>query len=264
MPIFSPRTSTQCRTSAHDKPPARRHRSPQPRKHLLHERGPASRKQYATPHPLLPARRSTLRTEQHQPPGHKRHGGEAIRRTVQGVVGRVDQERGAPQTKVLRDETRTPSGGRGATRLTGKQGRKTPRPVTHRCVYQELLAWLLDALHEDLNRVARKQYTELKDSGGRPDEVVADEAWLQHLARDHSIITDLFYGQLKSKVTCQTCGHESVRFDPFNLLSLPLPMESYTLCEVLGKCRWSGLVPFLRTGYCFFRQSRKVSKMASN
>ncbi|RZC35813.1 ubiquitin carboxyl-terminal hydrolase 32, partial [Asbolus verrucosus] len=98
---------------------------------------------------------------------------------------------------------------------------------------QELLAWLLDALHEDLNRVARKQYTELKDSGGRPDEIVAEEAWVQHLARDHSIITDLFYGQLKSKVTCQTCGHESVRFDPFNLLSLPLPMESYILCEIL-------------------------------
>lgn len=99
---------------------------------------------------------------------------------------------------------------------------------------QELLAWLLDALHEDLNRVARKQYTELRDSDGRPDTIVAEEAWQQHLARDHSIITDLFYGQLKSKVTCQTCGHESVRFDPFNLLSLPLPMESFTLCEVLG------------------------------
>ncbi|CAG9815061.1 unnamed protein product [Phaedon cochleariae] len=106
---------------------------------------------------------------------------------------------------------------------------------------QELLAWLLDSLHEDLNRVAKKQYMELKDSGGRPDEIVAEEAWLQHLNRDHSIITDLFYGQLKSKVTCQTCGHESVRFDPFNLLSLPLPMESFTLCEVLvvrlnGEC----------------------------
>ncbi|CAG9854986.1 unnamed protein product [Phyllotreta striolata] len=106
---------------------------------------------------------------------------------------------------------------------------------------QELLAWLLDALHEDLNRVAIKQYTELKDSNGRPDEVVADEAWQQHLSRDHSIITDLFYGQLKSKVTCQTCGHESVRFDIFNVLSLPLPMESYILCEVLvvklnGEC----------------------------
>ncbi|XP_017785154.1 PREDICTED: ubiquitin carboxyl-terminal hydrolase 32 isoform X2 [Nicrophorus vespilloides] len=98
---------------------------------------------------------------------------------------------------------------------------------------QELLAWLLDALHEDLNRVAKKQYTELRDSDGRPDTIVADEAWLQHLARDHSIITDLFYGQLKSKVKCEVCGHESVRFDAFNLLSLPLPMESFILCEVL-------------------------------
>ncbi|GJQ78053.1 hypothetical protein Trydic_g2397 [Trypoxylus dichotomus] len=107
---------------------------------------------------------------------------------------------------------------------------------------QELLAWLLDSLHEDLNRVPKKQFVELRDSDGRPDAVVADEAWGQHLARDHSIITDLFYGQLKSKVTCQTCGHESVKFDPFNLLSLPLPMESYTLCEILVICL-NGEVP---------------------
>lgn len=92
---------------------------------------------------------------------------------------------------------------------------------------------MLDALHEDLNRVPKKQYIEQKDSDGRPDEVVADEAWQYHLKRENSIITDLFHGQLKSKVTCKTCGHESVKFDPFNHLSLPLPMESYTLCEVL-------------------------------
>lgn len=36
---------------------------------------------------------------------------------------------------------------------------------------QELLAWLLDALHEDLNRVAIRPYTELRDSDGRPDQV---------------------------------------------------------------------------------------------
>lgn len=34
-------------------------------------------------------------------------------------------------------------------------------------------------------------------------------------------------------MSCLTCGHESVRFDPFSLLSLPLPMENYTYCEVL-------------------------------
>lgn len=66
---------------------------------------------------------------------------------------------------------------------------------------QELLAWLLDALHEDLNRMPRKLYAELEDSAGRPDTVVAEEAWQYYLARNHSVITDLFYGQLKSKVS---------------------------------------------------------------
>ncbi|XP_039429605.1 ubiquitin carboxyl-terminal hydrolase 32 isoform X3 [Culex pipiens pallens] len=98
---------------------------------------------------------------------------------------------------------------------------------------QELLDWLLDSLHEDLNRVMEKPYSELKDSDGRADVVVAAEAWSQHHARNQSIIVDLFYGQLKSKVTCSGCGRDSVRFDPFSLLSLPLPVENYTYCEVL-------------------------------
>uniref|UniRef100_A0A3Q4H103 ubiquitinyl hydrolase 1 n=1 Tax=Neolamprologus brichardi TaxID=32507 RepID=A0A3Q4H103_NEOBR len=40
---------------------------------------------------------------------------------------------------------------------------------------QELLAFLLDGLHEDLNRVHEKPYVELKDSDGRPDWEVASE-----------------------------------------------------------------------------------------
>lgn len=36
---------------------------------------------------------------------------------------------------------------------------------------QELLAFLLDGLHEDLNRIMKKPYIELQDSDGRPDEV---------------------------------------------------------------------------------------------
>ena len=33
---------------------------------------------------------------------------------------------------------------------------------------------------------------------------------------------------------CQVCGHESVRFDPFTFLSLPLPMESSIHIEIIG------------------------------
>lgn len=98
---------------------------------------------------------------------------------------------------------------------------------------QELLDWLLDTLHEDLNRVTEKPYIELKDSNGRSDAEVAAESWEATLQRNKSVIVDLFYGQMKSKVACETCGTESVRFDPFSLLSLPLPVENYTYCEVL-------------------------------
>lgn len=37
---------------------------------------------------------------------------------------------------------------------------------------QELLAFLLDGLHEDLNRVKKKPYLALRDAEGRPDEVL--------------------------------------------------------------------------------------------
>lgn len=98
---------------------------------------------------------------------------------------------------------------------------------------QELLAFLLDGLHEDLNRVAEKPYVELKDSNNRPDIICAQEAWENHLLRNKSIIVDLFHGQLKSAVRCRACNTESVRFDPFNYLTLPLPMESYLLCDFI-------------------------------
>lgn len=37
---------------------------------------------------------------------------------------------------------------------------------------QEFLAFLLDGLHEDLNRIKHKPYIEEKDSSGRPDAEV--------------------------------------------------------------------------------------------
>lgn len=36
---------------------------------------------------------------------------------------------------------------------------------------QEFMAFLLDGLHEDLNRIQNKPYTETVDSDGRLDEV---------------------------------------------------------------------------------------------
>ncbi|KAK7272268.1 hypothetical protein RJT34_28758 [Clitoria ternatea] len=88
---------------------------------------------------------------------------------------------------------------------------------------QELLAFLLDGLHEDLNRVKCKPYVEAKDADGQPDEEIADEYWHNHLARNDSVIVDVCQGQYKSTLVCPVCRKVSVTFDPFMYLSLPLP-----------------------------------------
>ncbi|KAL7061776.1 hypothetical protein AAHC03_01486 [Spirometra sp. Aus1] len=87
---------------------------------------------------------------------------------------------------------------------------------------QELMMFLLDFLHEDLNRVKQKPYIELKDADGRPDEEVAKEAWENYKKRNDSFIVDLFHGMLKSTVVCPDCNYTSITFDPFASLSLPL------------------------------------------
>ncbi|KAL8573322.1 hypothetical protein ACOMHN_032784 [Nucella lapillus] len=98
---------------------------------------------------------------------------------------------------------------------------------------QEFLSFLLDGLHEDLNRVHRKPYVELKDSSNRPDQEVAREQWENHLLRNQSVIVDLFHGQLRSKVRCKECSTVSTTFDPYSYLTLPLPMDSCIHLEIL-------------------------------
>jgi len=63
-----------------------------------------------------------------------------------------------------------------------------------------MLSVLLETMHEDLNAVSKKPYVEIKDSNGRPDEVVAAEFWDALKMRDDSIFVKLFYGQLKSRL----------------------------------------------------------------
>ncbi|KAL6593371.1 hypothetical protein ACP70R_049026 [Stipagrostis hirtigluma subsp. patula] len=91
---------------------------------------------------------------------------------------------------------------------------------------QELLAFLLDGLHEDLNRVKHRPYIRSNDADGRSDEEVADEYWANHIARNNSIIVDVCQGQYKSTLVCPVCGKVSVTFDPFMYLSLPLQFAS--------------------------------------
>ncbi|KAK6542861.1 CSN-associated deubiquitinating enzyme Ubp12 [Orbilia ellipsospora] len=97
---------------------------------------------------------------------------------------------------------------------------------------QEFVSYLLDILHEDLNRIHNKPAVEFPDS---TDEMVgndaaiaklAEENWELYRKRNDSIIIDLFAGMYKSTVTCPVCDKTSIKFDPWLSCQLPLPMEN--------------------------------------
>ncbi|KAJ7463408.1 hypothetical protein B0H11DRAFT_2052838 [Mycena galericulata] len=93
---------------------------------------------------------------------------------------------------------------------------------------QELVAFLLDGLHEDLNRVIQKPYVEKPDwEGGGDLELVqlAQKSWDGYMRRNDSVIVDLFQGQYQSTLVCPECHKVSITFDPFMYLTLPLPVQ---------------------------------------
>lgn len=103
---------------------------------------------------------------------------------------------------------------------------------------QEFLGFLLDALQEDLSRIKKKPYIEKPDSTDdmihNPEAIreMADKVWDITRRRDDSVIADLFTGMYKSTLRCPECGKISITFDPFNNLTLPLPMEDMWCREV--------------------------------
>ncbi|VEU39287.1 unnamed protein product [Pseudo-nitzschia multistriata] len=97
---------------------------------------------------------------------------------------------------------------------------------------QELLAFLLDGIHEDLNRVKERPYVEDRDCDGSNDEEDAVENWKNYLRRNKSLVVDMFQGQLRNTCKCLKCGQINIRFEPFMYLSLPITKD----CKSIDDC----------------------------
>lgn len=116
----------------------------------------------------------------------------------------------------------------------------------------EVVAFLLGALHEDLNRAPQGprvgqagESTGVGASVGASagasagtrnrgtGERLAAETWSRYKLQNDSVITDLFAGMLKSTLTCLTCRRSSVTFDPCTELAVPLAVDAHWSFKVL-------------------------------
>ncbi|XP_006833978.1 PREDICTED: ubiquitin carboxyl-terminal hydrolase 2 isoform X3 [Chrysochloris asiatica] len=92
---------------------------------------------------------------------------------------------------------------------------------------QEFLRFLLDGLHNEVNRVTVRPKVNPENFDHLPDDEKGRQMWRKYLEREDSRIGDLFVGQLKSSLTCTDCGYCSTVFDPFWDLSLPIAKRGY-------------------------------------
>ncbi|XP_046603203.1 ubiquitin carboxyl-terminal hydrolase 31 [Neodiprion virginianus] len=90
---------------------------------------------------------------------------------------------------------------------------------------QEFLLWLLDKVHEDLNQATKKKYKIIKNSFGRPDDIVAAETLANHVRCNNSFVHAVFQAQFRSSLTCPRCHRQSNTFDPFLCVSVPVPQN---------------------------------------
>lgn len=93
---------------------------------------------------------------------------------------------------------------------------------------QELIVFLLAALHEQLNRATEGLVGPI-DTDALPDkrpQTVAAASWARFERTNDSAVSRLFNGQLESELRCTFCRHTSRRYDAFLTLPLPLPSPS--------------------------------------
>ena len=93
----------------------------------------------------------------------------------------------------------------------------------------EFISFLIDSLHEDLNKVINKPKSIRKDSDiynkmiNEYQKGISE--WNNFLKGNQSIMVDLFYGQYKSMIICPLCNYIVTNFSIYTSLPLPIPIS---------------------------------------
>ncbi|KAI9468611.1 hypothetical protein BX667DRAFT_512595 [Coemansia mojavensis] len=103
----------------------------------------------------------------------------------------------------------------------------------------EFASFLLDTLHETLNRRHPRPPPERDmtveeelDFENLDDKQQSDLQWNRFIRRNDSVITNIFQGQIQSRLMCMACRHTSTTYHTFTELSLPIPVSDNNFSEL--------------------------------
>ena len=130
----------------------------------------------------------------------------------------------------------------------------------------EFMTFLIDSIHEDLNKVINKPIINRKESENATyysqglDDKKSTIEWNNFLKRNQSIMIDLFYGQYKATISCTFCHHKSINFSTYLSLQLPIPKsKEYIFVKILFLENWLYKYPYLKFGIIMTKQNKKIS-----
>eukprot|EP00892_Ulva_mutabilis_P005248 jgi/Ulvmu1/3095/UM015_0135.1 len=119
----------------------------------------------------------------------------------------------------------------------------------------ELLRFVMSVLHDVHDRITEKPpYVELEDVPEEAPAAKAERLWGLLHDREASPLSDLFQGQLESRVTCSKCSSAFHTYEPFMDLSLSLFKE--------GKSYWPNKKTIDKLEDCFraFTEEEKLEE----
>ena len=100
----------------------------------------------------------------------------------------------------------------------------------------DFYTFLVDNLHEDTNIKSNTNNNQVKEESDTIDTTeieLSNEYWANTIRNNASYIYGLFFGQLKSTLTCSECNKKKLKYENFSALELPIPEGGKIIIEII-------------------------------
>ena len=100
----------------------------------------------------------------------------------------------------------------------------------------DFYTFLVDNLHEDTNIKSNSNKNQIKEESDTIDTTeieLSNEYWANSIRNNASYIYGLFFGQLKSTLTCNECKKNKLKYENFSALELPIPEGGKIIIEII-------------------------------